>query len=148
MGGVGRVRRAYWRPRSSAELRRRIAATAGPGLASEYALVIVEDGILLGECSVHGIDWRNRVAQVAVCIWRPADRGRGRGPERPATANVLGHRLPGLVRRLEAWILDGNEPSLRMVESLGFAREGTLRDRYLDGGQWRDMHVLAYLAEA
>lgn len=68
-----------WRPRSRQRNQRRIAATAGPSLASEYSLVIVEDGVLIGECSIHAIDWRNRVGEVAVCIWRPAHRGHGRG---------------------------------------------------------------------
>jgi hypothetical protein len=31
----------YWRPRSQAELRRKVAATAGPSMASEYSFVLV-----------------------------------------------------------------------------------------------------------
>ena len=136
----------YWRPRSPAELQRRIASTAGPSLASEYTLVITEGDALLGECSVHAIDWRNRVGQVAVCIWRPANRGHGRGPEslRQLTRWAVG--FLGL-RRLEAWILEGNEPSMRMVTAQGFTDEGILRRRYLDDGQWRDIHLFAYLAD-
>lgn len=34
----------YWRPRSEAELQRKIAATSGPALASEYNFVLVEEG--------------------------------------------------------------------------------------------------------
>lgn len=137
----------YWRPRSTAELRRRIASTAGPNLASEYTLVIVESGVLLGECSVHAIDWRNRVAQVAVCIWQPAHRGDGRGPESLRQLVHWATDYLGL-RRLEAWILEGNQASIRMVTAQGFAWEGVLRQRYLDDGQWRDVHVYAYLTEA
>ena len=62
----------YWRPRSSAELRRKIAATAGPQPATEYTFVIAAEdaghdnaasdsaalpvGRLVGECSLHAID--------------------------------------------------------------------------------------------
>lgn len=136
----------YWRPRSAAELQRRVASTAGPSLAAEYSLVITEGDLLLGECSVHAIDWRNRVAQVAVCIWDPANRGRGRGPE---SLRQLARWTTGYLglRRLEAWILEGNEPSMRMVTAQDFSREGILRRRYLDDGQWRDVHVFAYLAD-
>ena len=136
-----------WRPRSPAELQRRIAATAGPSLASEYSLVIVEDGVLIGECSIHAIDWRNRVGEVAVCIWRPAHRGHGRGHDclRQLMSWATGYL--GL-HRLEARVLDGNEPSMRLVLSLGFGYEGVLRRRYLDGGRWRDIHMLAYVTDA
>lgn len=55
----------YWRPRSSAELRRKIADTAGPQPATAYSFVLADsDGRLVGETSIHAIDWRSRVAQV------------------------------------------------------------------------------------
>ena len=70
----------YWRPRSSAELRRKIADTAGPQPATAYSFVLVAyEGHLVGEASLHTIDWRSRVAQVGICIWRPGDRGKGYG---------------------------------------------------------------------
>lgn len=91
----------YWRPRSIAELRRKITATSGPQAASEYTFVItagdddasnpctgttgtnvnadVGNPKLIGECSIHGIDWRNRIAQVGICIWHPDDRHHGYG---------------------------------------------------------------------
>lgn len=62
----------YWRPRSSAELRCKITATAGPQPATEYTFVIAAEdagpdnaandptalpvGRLVGECSLHAID--------------------------------------------------------------------------------------------
>ena len=52
------------------------------------------------------------------------------------------------LHRLEARVLDGNEPSMRLVLSLGFVYEGVLRRRYLDGGRWRDIHMLAYVTDA
>ncbi len=137
----------YWRPRSSAELRRKIAATAGPQPSTEYSFVVVADsGELVGECSLHAIDWRNRVAQVGVCVWHAGDRGHGYGGA--ATAHMIdwGFGYLGL-RRLEAWIVDGNEPSLALFRRLGFAHEGTLRGRYLHAGVSRDMHVLGLMAE-
>lgn len=67
----------YWRPRAAAELERKIAAMSGPTPAVEYTFVIEVDRRLLGECSLHAIDWRNCHAQVGVCIWSPQDRGNG-----------------------------------------------------------------------
>jgi len=37
---------------------------------------------------------------------------------------------------------------MRLVLSLGFVYEGVLRRRYLDGGRWRDIHMLAYVTDA
>lgn len=69
----------YWRPRSSAELQRKISTPAGPQPATAYSFVIINDGRLVGECSLHAIDWRNRHTQVGICVWRPEDRRHGYG---------------------------------------------------------------------
>lgn len=133
----------YWRPRSPAELRRKIAATAGPQPGTEYTFVLAtEDGELVGECSLHGIDWRNRFAQVGVCIWDPANRGRGYGQIGVQHVIAWGAGYLGL-ERLEAWIVDGNEPSLKLFRRCGFTQEATLRGRYLHAGERRAMHILA-----
>lgn len=134
----------YWRPRSPAELRRKIAATAGPQPCTEYSFIVADDD-LVGECSLHAIDWRNQVAQIGVCIWRPEHRGRGYGYAAVTHAIDWGTGYLGL-SRLEAWIVDGNEASLKLFERLGFEREGTLRRRYRFAGHHHDMHVLARLA--
>ena len=133
----------YWRPRSSAELRRKIADTAGPQPATAYSFVLVAyEGHLVGEASLHTIDWRSRVAQVGICIWRPGDRGKGYGAagSRAVIDWAVGHL--GL-HRLEAWILASNGASLGLFRSLGFVEEGRLTQRYLVGGQYMDMLVLA-----
>jgi RimJ/RimL family protein N-acetyltransferase len=135
----------YWRPRSPAELRRKVAATAGPQPATEYSFVVSSDGATVGECSIHAIDWRNRVAQVGVCIWSPAERRQGYGGAAVEYMIDWGTGYLGLCR-LEAWIVDGNEPSLKLFDRLGFVHEGTLRGRYLCAGVRLDMHVLALLA--
>lgn len=137
----------YWRPRSPAELRRKIASTAGPLPSAEYSFVITADGSLVGECSLHAVDLRSGVAQVGVCIWHRADRRKGFG--RLGAEHVInwGTGYLGL-SRLEAWIVEGNEPSLKLFGDLGFMHEGTLRRRYLRAGQRHDMHVLALLTDA
>lgn len=136
----------YWRPRSEAELRRKVAATAGPAPATEYTFVLHDDGRLVGECSIHGIDWRNRVAQIGVCVWSPADRRSGYGRYGVEQMIAWGFGDLGLLR-LEAWILAENSGSAALFARLGFRHEGTLRGRYQEGGKRRDMNVYALLAE-
>ena len=100
---------------------------------------------LVGECSLHAIDWRNRVAQVGVCLWQPEERRRGYG--RQAVGFLLEWATGQLgMERLEAWILATNLPSQRLVTQLGFVREGTLRGRYLLDGVRQDMAVYGWQA--
>lgn len=131
----------YWRPRSPAELARKVAASAGPAVASEYHFVIRAGDELIGECSLHSIDWRSRVAQVGICIWQPTHRSRGWG--RAAVVDLVDWATGLLgMARLEAWIVSGNHASLQLFTSLGFAHEGTLRGRVLINGQRHDLDVL------
>lgn len=136
----------YWRPRSPAELRRKVASTAGPQPGTEYNFVLTDDGLSVGECSLHAIDWRNRVAQIGVCIWSPNDRRKGYGTAAVQRMIDWGTGYLGL-GRLEAWVVDGNEASQKLFIGHGFVHEGTLRGRYLCAGSRLDMHVLALLTE-
>lgn len=67
----------YWRPRSNAELHRKIDDTAGPQPATAYTFVLDTENSLVGEVSIHTIDWRNFHAQVGIYIWRSEDRRHG-----------------------------------------------------------------------
>ena len=137
----------YWRPRSEAELKRKIVASAGPEPAKEYYFVLVEaDGRLVGECSVHAIDWRNRVAEIGIAIWRPDDRRKGYGQVALREMEAYAFGYLGL-RRVEAWIIEDNLPSLGLFDRHGYKREAVLRQRYREGGVLRDVHVLGLLAE-
>lgn len=136
----------YWRPRSAAELQRKISDTAGPQLATAYTFIIVDDQRLVGETSIHAIDWRNRVAQVGICVWRPSDRRRGYGIAGCTAAITWAAEHLG-IRRLEAWILEDNSASLELFRALDFEQEGILKHRYLHEGQHKDIYVLARLVQ-
>lgn len=134
----------YSRPRSEAELERKVTSMSGPGLALEYNFVILDGERLVGECSLHSIDYRSRVAQVGVCVWSPDDRRHGYG--RYGVEQVVAFGFESLdLLRLEAWILDDNSPSLGLFQKLGFDYEGLLRERFLVAGTRHDMRVLGLL---
>ena len=59
----------------------------------------------------------------------------------PAIANELG------IHRFEALILPDNEPSIHMIQKLGFKYEGILRDKIIIGGERLDHCMYAYLAD-
>lgn len=138
----------YWRPRSAAELRRKVQSMSGPALASEYNFVLRSvDGVLVGECSVHGVEYRNRVAQLGICIWDPGDRRKGYGRAGLELMKTWAIDYLGL-HRLEAWVVASNSASKALIEGLGFRREGLLRSRYLAGGNWHDLIIYGLLAES
>jgi ribosomal-protein-alanine N-acetyltransferase len=71
----------------------------------------------------------------------------GRGYMREGLALVLSHAFSALhLHRLEANIQPGNEPSLRLVASLGFRREGFSPQYLKIQGEWRDHERWAILA--
>jgi len=72
----------------------------------------------------------------------------GRGYMREALALALDQAFgPLRLHRLEANIQPANHPSIALVESLGFRREG-VSPRYLKiGGRWRDHERWALLRE-
>ena len=168
----------YWRPRSEAELQRKIAATSGPVPGVEYNFVLADDGgdagvppdvgglgvgtrgssgvsaaggvaslganlRLIGECSLHAIDWRNRVAQVDVCIWNPNDRHHGYGQQAMKFLTEWSAKQLGL-QRLEAWILANNVASQQLATRFGFEYEGRLRGRYQLNGERHDVEILGW----
>lgn len=136
----------YWRPRSEAELHRKVAATAGPLPATEYSFVLLdEDGQLVGECSIHAIDWRSRVAQVGICVWNPSNRRRGYGSAGVQFATVWAIEDLGL-ERLEAWIVEGNDGSVELFTRLGYVHEASLSSRYVHAGSRHSVRILAKFA--
>ena len=117
--------------------------TAGPQPATSYSFVLADsDGRLVGEASIHAIDWRSRIAPVGICIWRPSERGQGSGATGSRAVIDWAVGYLGL-RRLEAWIVEGNAASLGLFRRLGCVEEGRLAQRYLVGSQHLDMLVLA-----
>ena len=68
--------------------------------------------------SVHDIDWRNRVGQIGICIWRAEDRHRGYGRAVTQTIVSWATGQAGL-ERLEAWMVEGNTASLHLFQVTG-----------------------------
>jgi RimJ/RimL family protein N-acetyltransferase len=67
---------------------------------------------------------------------------RGHGYGREAVRLLIDHVLAATsVERVGATCDVENEPSYRLVEGLGFRREGTLRSALFHHGRWHDVHV-------
>lgn len=125
-------------------MRRVVARRARLGTSVPFALRV--EGRLAGQITVDNIV-RGALRSGYLGYW--IDRGvAGRGMASLAVALVCDHVFGQVgLHRLQADIRPENLPSQRLVERLGFRREGLLR-RYLDiDGDWRDHYGYALLAE-
>jgi len=94
--------------------------------------VILEGrGTILGGITLHHYDEQR--SRIEVGYWL-LPGGRGRGVATRAVRTLADHVHANGVRRLEAVVRPENEPSIRVLERLGFTREGRLRQllRYRD----------------
>lgn len=108
--------------------------------AYEFVIEETETGELLGVTSLHRIDWIRRSAGVGYWI-RQSRWGKGFATEAAGALLERGFRVYRL-HRLEAHVALANTASQRVVEKLGFEREGVAREvefvngRYLDHIQY------------
>jgi ribosomal-protein-alanine N-acetyltransferase len=73
----------------------------------------------------------------------------GRGLMRTAVEQVLAWAF-GIARfnRVHAFVMTSNAPSIRLLEAVGFSREGTLRQFRVARGVPRDFHIYSRLQAA
>jgi RimJ/RimL family protein N-acetyltransferase len=135
----------YWRRPSEADLMALCGQVFTPGKSDRIDLLITAaDDIPVGQCSLHAIDWRNRVAEVGVAVWRRADRGLGHGSS--AVNQIIRLAFDELdLARLEALVLRDNTDSIKLFLRSGFEQEGMLRQRYRRKGERVDVVVCARL---
>ncbi|MHA6798342.1 GNAT family N-acetyltransferase [Bounagaea algeriensis] len=155
-----RVRdRAYlqrWEPTSLGNWQERHAALAWPGQwatlrgtarrGEGLSFVIAVDGEFAGQLSVGNIV-RGALRSGWIGYW-VTERLAGGGIATCALAMAVDHCFgPVGLHRLEATVRPENGASIRVLEKVGFRREG-LFERYLDvAGQWRDHFVYGLTAE-
>jgi RimJ/RimL family protein N-acetyltransferase len=136
-------------PLPPSALRRRLRQEGGASLAGErgHALtwIVEADGDAAGWVSLRNVDWLNKSASLGFSI---APWAEGKGIARRGVSQVLELAFgPGRMQRIEADCDIDNERSQRLLERLGFQREGRLRAfaRMPDGR--RDFYLYSLLAE-
>ncbi len=133
------------RERSEAEqLLEEIGRLAASRTLFQWGLAPREDDTVVGTCTLAWLDWTHRRAELGYALgsshWR-------RGYMIEALPALIGHAFGDLaLRRLEADVDPRNEPSLRLLDKLGFKREGLLRERYDVNGELQDTVLLGLLA--
>lgn len=102
------------------------------------------DDRVIGTCTLAGIDRSNLRAEIGFALGR-AHWGGGLMIE--ATSGLLDFAFGPLgLARMEADVDPNNHASLRLLEKLGFQREGYMRERWRVGGGVQDSVFLGLLA--
>lgn len=103
-----------------------------------------EDGRVIGTCTLLHIDTASRRAELGYGLGSPYWR---KGYMSEVLTALIGYAFGTLkLRRLEADVDPRNESSLRILDRLGFRREGLLRERWNVGGEIQDTAFLGLLA--
>jgi [ribosomal protein S5]-alanine N-acetyltransferase len=108
-----------------------------------YQWVVEVEGRLVGTCTLFHIDRQHRRAEVGFALARACWGQRIMSRAVPLVLD-FGFRVLEL-HRIEADADPRNTASIRLLERLGFVREGHLRERYFQLGEAQDAVLLGLL---
>ncbi|WP_149196084.1 GNAT family N-acetyltransferase [Luteimonas suaedae] len=122
------------------------AALLSPGVDGTHAWAVAgADDALIGGLTLFSIDGAQRRAEIGYAL-QSAHWGRGYAQE--AMRLAIEYAFDALrLRRIEADIDPRNQGSCRLVERIGFVREGLLRQRWLVAGEITDTALYGLLQE-
>jgi RimJ/RimL family protein N-acetyltransferase len=114
------------------------------GLLCPYLIEDTQQGTILGGAALHHFDPMRDVVEVGYWLFVEA---RGRGVASRAVRAIADHAFENGITRVEAHIRLENVPSARVVERLGFEREGVKRRFLRHGDRRADAALYALLAD-
>lgn len=107
----------------------------------DWALILKENGKMIGTCGFTNFDLPNNCAEIGYVI-NPAYRGLAYAPEAAARVVEFGFTVLNL-SRISAICMKENDASLRVMQKIGMSFEGTLRSAIYVKGKHRDVSVCA-----
>jgi ribosomal-protein-alanine N-acetyltransferase len=120
------------------------AADAEEGRSYTWAITNRHETMLLGAVSLR-VDVAHRRGGIGYWIGQP---WWNQGYATEATGGVVAYAFDVLqLHRLQAFCLPTNTGSVRVLEKLGFTREGTLRDYVLKWGEFQDRGIFGLLRD-
>jgi RimJ/RimL family protein N-acetyltransferase len=109
-----------------------------------FGIRLHDDDRLVGSCQLHSIHPVQRSAELTIRIGEAEARGRSVGTE--AVRLLLRYGFEELaLHRIYLHVFDSNEPAQRLYRSVGFRREGVLREAAHIDGVWIDVVLMAML---
>jgi RimJ/RimL family protein N-acetyltransferase len=107
-----------------------------------------DDGseILIGNCGIHRIDWKNRSAEIGITIGEKEYQNKGYGTE--AIELLLDYAFSTVnLNRIELSVYEYNVRALKVYSKLGFIEEGRKRQFMWSKGAYHDAIIMSILAE-
>lgn len=133
--------REFTRDDELAYVRRTMASSSDAVFSIEESA----SGRYLGQCGIHQIHERSKVARLACIVAARGDMGRGYGTA--AIRLVLDHAFGPLgLHKMWLMVFRHNERGRRIYGRLGFVEEGVLREEYYHQDGWFDMVRMSMLA--
>ena len=109
-----------------------------------FAVVLIDGDRHIGNVGLHGIDWKNRLAEFGILIGEPDAWDQGYGTE--AGRLMLAHGFDEIgLHRIMLRVFPFNERAIRVYEKLGFQQEGRLRESLFRGGAFHDTLLMSML---
>lgn len=116
------------------------------GDTTRYDAVIEADGVPVGLIGLLSIDRKNAKAEYYIVIGDSAYKGKGVAKE--ASRLILRYAFDDLkLNRVYLYTETGNLTSQKLYETVGFEKEGVLRQDVFSRGMPRDRYVYACLRE-
>lgn len=109
-------------------------------------LIVAPDGRIIGESVISDIEPELRCANFRICLFHPAERGKGIGSWAIQTTRDFAFEHLKL-HRLYLDVFSFNPRAERAYRAAGFRREGVLRDAVRDGDSYGDDILMAILED-
>ncbi|SEW22934.1 GNAT family N-acetyltransferase [Natrinema salifodinae] len=108
-------------------------------------LLIAADGAPVGTIGFHTIEWETRKAELGYWV-APEQHRQGYGTD--AVERIVAYGFDQLgFHRIAARVFECNEPSQRLLETVGFAQEGVHRDAEFIDGEYQDTYWYSLLED-
>jgi diamine N-acetyltransferase len=102
--------------------------------------------VLIGNCALLDIDWRNRSAELGILIGEKEYWGQGYGTE--TLRLLVKHAFETLnLHRVWLRVYETNPRAIRAYEKAGFVLEGRQRQAEIKNGKYIDVLVMSLLRE-
>jgi len=101
---------------------------------------------LIGNCGLHAIDWKNRVAEVGITIGEKEYQSKGYGTEAMELIVDYGFKTVNL-NRIQLRVYEFNSRAINSYNKIGFVEEGRMRQAIFINGKYHDVIFKSILQE-
>jgi diamine N-acetyltransferase len=127
----------YTYPHSDIEIKNRIERWLK--LVDQKHFIMEYDNVTIGIAQIFNISLISRKCNIGILI-KPDYTGKGIGTlVLKLIINICFNKIN--LRKIEVSVAQKNTPSIRMIERLGFAKEGTLKESLFHSGEYIDIHL-------